>query len=79
MEDDPNLFENPRVLSLSRGCGPAGTGGPGVALLPAAVSLTGVVSLLLSCRGVVPPLVRPIAIPLPRSLSGQAISRGVSE
>lgn len=74
-----HLFEQTSILSLSGRRGSAGTGWLGVTLLPAAVTLAGVVALLLSCRGVVPPLVRPAAVPLPRSFSGQTFSWRVGE
>lgn len=73
-----DLFEV-KVWALSRGRGPTGTGRPGVAQLPAAVALTGVVPLLLSGRRVVPPLNGTTAVPLPGSLSTLSFSRRLAE
>lgn len=79
MRPGPYLLEQSHVVALPRRRGATGTCRLGVALLSAAVALAGVVALLLPGRGVVPALVRPAAVPLPRSLSGQSFSRRVSE
>lgn len=74
-----HLFEQSSILALTRRRGSTGTGWLGVTLLHAAVTLTGVVALLLSRWGVVPPLVRPAAVTFPRSFSGQTFGWRVSE